>query len=307
MIRSTKIMAVLAMTLAGAAPTRGDGPTLRGVVIAEDGKPAVGARVWAFQSGNLQPFRRIEGTADPEGRFALAVDPGQWQVAAALGDRGLADMQPTWTQVVEAQDPDPLTIRLRPQGHLRARLVEEETGRPLAGARLVLGSGLDPTTDADGRLEVAGLSRDAHHQALVVAPGRERKLVLFEMADRPTTELEVAVPRGGKAVGRVLDTAGRPVPTAKVAYALARGNEALTSFQWVGVGADGRFEVDGLPVDRGMPLAASADGYITDSQNNIRPEPDGTPADVEFQIPPQPNAQRQGPPAAGFGQRFGAG
>ena len=296
MTRSIGIVAGLALLLAG---EWAGAATLRGVVLAEDGKPAAGARVWAVNLTPFRPLDRREGVTDGQGRFALAVEPGQYRLDAALGDQGSADPLSVSTLLDGPGELIPAIIRLQTQSRLRVRLVEAETGRPVVGARLALDNGFDPTTDADGRLEVAGLGGGPHHQALVVAPGRERKWVLFELADGPTTELEVAVPRGGKAVGRVLDTAGRPVPGATISPLITREAFLLQNFLRVGVDAEGRFEYDGLPVDRGVPLLGQASGHIGQWQSNIRPEPNGRPADVEFQIPPRPRRQGQGEIALG--------
>src|SRR5207302_5689807 len=100
---------------------------------------------------------------------------------------------------VADQAPEPVAIRLEERGTFRGRLLEAETGKPIAGGKLFLDAGLVVTADADGRLEVGGLCRGSH-EAFVVAPGRMRMRVLFDTTARADTELDVPVPRGGRII-----------------------------------------------------------------------------------------------------------
>jgi len=86
--------------------------------------------------------------ADDQGRFAVTLGPGEWLIHASLGDQGLADRNSV--KVSEGHALRPLILRLTPQGRLRVRLVEAETGKPIVGGRLVVDNGLDPNTDQDG-------------------------------------------------------------------------------------------------------------------------------------------------------------
>jgi protocatechuate 3,4-dioxygenase beta subunit len=253
--------------------------TRRGLVLASDGSPAKGARVWAANL-NTQKLQRVEGTADDRGRFGLDLGPGRWILQASLGDQGLKEMD---VLVEQGKANRPLILRLSPQGRLRVRMVEAESGKPIAGGRLVLDNGLDPKTDADGRLEMSGLSRARYHESFVVAPGRERKRVLFEMSDHPVTELELAVPRGGKAVGRVLDTAGNPIPGARVGRATSGSILSLTGL-WVGADEQGRYTLDGLPLERTTWLNASAEGFEGVQEDAVHADSGGGPLSIDFHL-----------------------
>ena len=284
--RSIQLVAALAAAIACVHPSHAE--TLRGIAIAEDGTPAGGARVWAARLWTHQ-LERHEVTADDRGRFSIEVGPAQWLIEATLGEQGIASME--HVAVVEGREPQPVTIRLKPQGRLRARLVEAESGKPIEGGRLVLDNGLDPITDRDGRFEVSGLNRGRYHESFVVAPGRERKRVLFEMSDRPVTDLVIPVPRGGKAVGRVLDVDGKPIPGAYVGRSTSGSTLSLTGL-WVRADEQGRFEFDGLVLDRTTWLNADAEGYEKAQRDGVRSNPDGGPIPVEFRLARNPAARR---------------
>lgn len=291
MRRAFRAGSMVAALMAGAGGTAG-AATLRGEVVGTDGGPAAGARVWAVSVRGVDLDRR-EAVAGADGRFALEVGPGMWAVDARLDDQGPAGSPPGAT--VGAIDPAPVVVRLAPAGRLRARLVEAETGRPVAGGRLMLDNGLDPAADADGRIEVRGLTRHRYHEAVVVAPGRERLRVLFEMADGPITDLEVAVPRGAKVVGRLLDPQGRPAAGASVRRVTSGNALAMRGLR---VRADdrGRFEYDGFPADAALTLTAEADGCRPASRPWLRAPVDGTPLAVDFHL--QPPAPGPATPAA---------
>ena len=264
------------------------GETLRGGVVAEDGSPAGGTRVWAAKLWTHQ-LERVETQADDRGGFSVDLGPGQWLIEASFGEQGVESME--HVAVTEGRSPNPVWLRLATQGRLRGRLVEAETGKPIAGGRLVLDNGLDPVTDQDGRLEVAGLSRRRYHESFVVAPGRERKRVLFEMSEKPVTDLEVRVPRGGKALGRVIDVDGKPIPGAFVGRSTSGSALSLTGL-WERADDRGRFEYDGLVLDRTTWLDADADGYESSQHSGTRLDSGGGPLAIEFRLARNPAARR---------------
>jgi len=257
------------------------GATIRGRVLAADGTPAVGAKVWAVKV-HFQDAECHEVRADGDGRFAIEVEPCPWMIEATRGDQGAANR--IQVQVAtEEFDPNPITIRLKPQSRLRGRLIEAETGRPIVGGRFALDNGEVPVSDGDGRFEVGGLRRATHHEAFVVAPGRERRHVLFELSDRPVTDLEIAVPRGGKAVGLVLDPDGQPIPRATVGRPF--GGQAIPRAGFYARADEkGRFTYEGLRPGQTTWLNTFADGFISAQRYNIRPGPNGEPTALLFRL-----------------------
>lgn len=287
----TRWYLALVVVIGCGASTRGE--TRRGIVLAENGSPAKGAHVWAVKLW-VHKLERVEATADDQGRFSVTLGPGQWIIQANLGDQGLADRHSI--QVSEGHALRPLILRLTPQGRLRGRLVEAETGKPIVGGRLIIGNGLDPITDQDGRFKLGGLDRARYYESFVVAPGRERKRVLFEMSERPVTDLEIAVPRGGKAVGRVVDLNGNPIPRALVGRSTSGTSISLTGL-WIQADDQGRFEYDGLVLDRTTWLNAEAEGFEGSQRDGVRADSGGGPLSVEFRLAPNPAKPRSQPDA----------
>jgi hypothetical protein len=275
-------MAILGLALGCGSSVRGE--TLRGLVLAEDGSPAKGARVWAAKLW-INILERVEAKADEQGRFTMEVSPGPWVTEANLGNQGIANMQ--FIEVKEGKPPKPRTLRLSTQGRLRVLLLEAETGKPIVGGRFVLDNGLDPVADGDGRLEVPGLSRSRYHEAFVVAPGRERKRILFEMSEGPITDLELRLPRGAKATGRVVDIEGKPIPGAFVGRSTSGSILSLTGL-WTRADEDGRFVYDGIERDRMVQLNADAEGYETPGMNEAIIKPGIDLRKIEFRLKRNP-------------------
>jgi beta-lactamase regulating signal transducer with metallopeptidase domain len=257
-----------------------------GVIYAADGSPAAGAVAWAGLI-NHDVLVRQETIADAEGRYSLLLSPGTWSIWARRGTQGgNAGLWKEDFEIVAGRTAEPLTIHLEERGTFRGRLLEKETGKPIAGGQLFLDEGLVLTTDATGRFEMGGLSRRSH-ESFVVASGRKRTCVLFDTTGSADTELEVPVPRGGKVIGRVTDADGKPIPGASV------GNKgsSLGHFSVSGLISacddQGRFEYDGLSVDVPTWLSAFAPGFVTEQRQGLLIPADGKPPEVHFQLRPK--------------------
>jgi Carboxypeptidase regulatory-like domain len=265
---------------------------LRGTVLAADGSPAAGATVWAAKV-TLTPLVRRETSADAQGRYTLDLDPGKWVVWARRGTQG--GQGPlgyvAGGELVAGRTPEPVEIRMEERGKFHGRLLEAETGKPVAGGKLFLNAGLVLTTDAEGRFEVGGLSREGH-EAVVVAPGRMRMAVQFDTTARADAELDMTVPRGGKIIGRVTDMDGKPIPGAYV------GTSASSSYWSMNGGytacdAEGRFDYDGVPLNHAIQLKAAAPGYVEEQSGGLLVSSD-KPVEARFQLRPQPADPKPG-------------
>jgi uncharacterized GH25 family protein len=270
---------------AGTATTQ----PLRGTVYAADGSPAGGAVVWAAKISH-GPLERQETVADAKGRYVLNLDPGDWYVWARRGTQGGDGPARHETVTITAgRAPESVPIHLEERGTFRGRLLEAETGKPIPGGRLFLDAGILLTAGGDGKFEVGGLYR-GEHEAFVVAPGRMRLRVLFDTTARADTELDVPVPRGGKIVGRVTDTDGKPIPGAYVGRSTSGSYFSITGL-YVACDAEGRFEYDDA-VTQGQPtrLTAAAPGYNEAERNGLI-VPSDKPLEVHFRLRPTPGSR----------------
>ncbi len=231
------LVAVLASNVKGAE--------LRGKVLRADGKPAVGARVWAAAL-HVSPAVRKETRADDKGEFCLDLQPLRrfgWWVSARMGRQGgEATDRRSYIEVVEGREPDPVTIQLEERGVLRGRVVAEETGKPVAGVRLFTDRGEILTTDDEGRYETGGI-RTGRHTLIAVSPGRERPHLHFDTTLRPDAELDIRLRQAATIRGRILDEQGKPIPGA---YVQRRASgDALTLDGWTeACDAQGRFALE---------------------------------------------------------------
>jgi uncharacterized GH25 family protein len=264
-----------------------------GYVSKADGKPAAGAIVWAakFEYG---PLVSQQTTADENGRYALKLSPGSWFIWARHGTQGAnVPASHQAVEIVANRPPDELNITLEERGKLRGRLLEAETGKPIAGGKLFLDAGLALTTSQNGEFEMGGLRRD-HHEAFVVAPGCMRIRVLFDTTERADTELEVPVPRGGKISGRVTDLDGKPIPGAYVGRHTSGSYFSINGL-FQACDADGRFEYDdAVPPDQPTRLAGFAPGYVEDERNGTSGGFDGKPLRLNFRLKPKPPPEPKG-------------
>jgi hypothetical protein len=135
----------------------------------------------------------------------------------------------TWTVFAQAPAAT-LASDQRPSGTARigGRITAADTREPLSGAtvRLNDGYGGRTTSDADGRYEFRDLPAarytvDAYSENFISlsygqsAPGKPRKSLV--LADRAATDdVDIALPRAGVILGRVLDDIGNPVSGATV-------------------------------------------------------------------------------------------
>jgi hypothetical protein len=257
------------------------------VIHVADGSPASGAVVWAAKVSH-GPLERRETVTDAKGHYTLDLGPGEWCVWARRGTQGGEGASRRPVKIVAGQAPVRLPIALRECGTFRGRLLEAETGKPIPGGRLFLDAGLVLTTDADGRFRVGGLSR-TNHEAFVVAPGRMRIRVLFDTTAQADTELEVPVPHGGKLVGRVTDTDGKPIPGAYVGRHTS-GTYFSINGLFVACDREGRFAYDdAAPPGQPTRLAASAPGYVEEQLDGLIVPSEGKPLELHFRLRPRPD------------------
>ncbi len=279
--RLVGLAALVALSVQG----RAEAGRVRGTVVDRDGKPAAGAKAWAGKLGFLEPLESREATADDSGAFAIEAGPGDWFVFALRGDEG---SRLVWDiiKVEEGKDPAPVTVRLGPPSKLRGRLLDAETGEPIARGRFALDDARRVEVDAEGRFEAPGLDT-TNHEAYPLCPGYERKRILFDTTGRPDAELELRLPRAGVVVGRVVDGDGRPITGASVGLRTS-GSIFSGSALWERCAEDGRFSYEGKPLGRTGRLSARAPGYQDQERDDVVALDPSRPTEVNFTLRPDP-------------------
>jgi protocatechuate 3,4-dioxygenase beta subunit len=238
------------------------GQVLRGTVTLADRRtPAKGALV-RFE-GRTQTTRWVEVRAD--GGFLLDGAPREpGALVADAGERGRASLV-----LGAGAAGEPLAITLAPTATLAGRVVEAESGRPLAGVRLVArgeGASFVARSGADGRYAFRGLAPRRYRLA-----AEDERFVPWTRgvsvsAGQAETQ-DVPLARAATLAGRVVNEDGQPIEGARVT--LARGGEnvlrafvrSLEEEQVVRTGRDGSFRATRLAPGESQRLDVRHDDY----------------------------------------------
>lgn len=148
--------------------------------------------------------------------------------------------------------------KLEPETGIAGTVIDELTGEPIVGAE-VLRSSSDPSgvvTDEQGSFKLTGLRSGSRVYTSFIAPGYTSKRVINRVeAGQITRGLRVALGRGSRVMGEVVDTRGQPVVGAEVATFHFTSRPALTD-------AQGRYLIDGLnPLVDGYSLHVEHSDY----------------------------------------------
>ena len=247
-------------------------------VVRSGGQPVAGAAVRIAVRG--EPTELAAGHTDGSGAFRFVDLPAASVFVQVTSPRFTEE----WRQLdVVAGEQHHVEIELQPGGTVRGRVVDAETGAPIAGAVVAESWTLDPhvRTDPDGRFVLGGLRVQTGMPCYVHAPG-------FASAARDLTgQLEQDVVfrlgRGGTVTGRLVDAAGAVVTDAYVAVAATyMAVPGLGDCDWLpaGIGADGRFVVGGLRPELHYWLFVRARGFGTRVYALPRPLANGERHDV---------------------------
>jgi protocatechuate 3,4-dioxygenase beta subunit len=204
-------------------------------------------------------------------------------------------------EVQDERDPEPVEIQLRSASRLSGRLLDAQTGRPIAGGRFALDDARVVVADDQGRFEAPGLSM-GNHEAYPLCPGHERRRILFDTTLRPDAKLELRIPPAGNVVGRVTDEQGKPIPGACVGFNTS-GSIFSGAALWDRCGADGRFAWEGKAFGRMTRLSAGAPGFVQQEREGLVVLDGDPPPEVNFTLKRDPAAvgatERKAKPVAG--------
>lgn len=125
----------------------------------------------------------------------------------------------------------------------------------------------DSETDHDGSYALPGVP-PGRYRLTAEAAGMVATTQVVEFGAAPREpRADLALGTGGRVRGRVLDASGKPLPSARVAIVPAGGFGAMSWHrqrvlsQGIPVGADGRFELTGLPEQGQHRVLAAAEGH----------------------------------------------
>jgi len=238
------------------------GQAVRGTVTLADRRtPAAGALV-RFE-GRTQTTRWVETRSD--GTFLLEGAPREaGSLVADGGDRGRASL------VLAAGSAEPAAIALAPTASLAGRVVDAESGKPLAGIRLVVRAegqtAFLARSGPDGRYAIRGLPPRSYRLS-----AEDERFVPWSRTVAVTAGLEethdVPLARGATLLGRVVDEQGAPIEGALAQ--VARGGEnivrafmrSMEGDAGVRTGRDGSFRATRLAPGEGQRLDVRHDEY----------------------------------------------
>jgi protocatechuate 3,4-dioxygenase beta subunit len=235
--------------------------TLSGrVVSALDGHPVAGALVW---SGDPGAFRR----AGADGAYRLDAAPGR-ELSMTGAAAGFFEQETAWP--VQDGDRRAPTIALEPALTLAGTVVDEQ-GSPVAGvevkARLQRGSrpssaagwgsGGTAITSAAGAFRIPTLFAGVIHEIKLNRRGYAPTTASVPPLEpgRPAAPLRLVLSRGRTGFGRVVNQTDQPVAGATVVLEPAVSGDRMIQIGpgdggsriEATAGADGRFEIPGLP------------------------------------------------------------
>jgi protocatechuate 3,4-dioxygenase beta subunit len=250
------------------------GTTVGGLVTNEQGKPIAGVDVqFYFQSKDDERNRpdagmsRAGARTDGNGRWRSDAVPAEMaRIAFSLnhpdyvGDDGYSSTAP----IPKLRDMSAVLVMKK--GISVSGRVLDSDGKPIAGARLVLGRGRfsggnepEARSDAQGRFRFRQVKPGEAMVLTARAKGRapEQKRVALDAGE--VEDLEVRLAPGNVIAGRIVDAKGNPVRGAIVATESWRDGQLNERFT---TDADGRFTWNDAPADE-VVFSAFKQGFLS--------------------------------------------
>ncbi len=211
------------------------GATVEGTVMDSVGGPIVGASVSAGTGEN--PFDAATQTG-ADGHYALCVESEASRLHVG------ADGYEHVIRAIDARGIQRVDVELAPGASVSGRIVDDETGEPVANAQVFVASRLaslrQALSAADGTFEIEGIAADLVWLNVWSADHVLPRAISFEaIASRRSTPIEVRM-AAGTSVGGTVRANGRPVPGASIRFDSPTPLGPMTSMRAV-AGPDGRF------------------------------------------------------------------
>ena len=223
--------------------------TVAGRVLLPDSSSAAGAVVTL-----VDPKNGGETAAGPDGRFTLSVVPGQNGFWAQLGAMALPFTH--YVNVDKSGKPDqPLDFRLEPGAVVMGRVTDKSTGKPVAGARVLIRDLISVETNADGIYRFEALPKSGNTIG-VMKEGFSSSIIKFSAAGQSFVQVDIDIVPEGVVKGMVTDEKGKPI-----AGALVGPNLRYFDFQYVRTDNSGHYALGRLDPSETAMVGAQADGY----------------------------------------------
>lgn len=271
-----------------------------GLVFSEvDTTPVQGAIVSAqpiWESPDIHP-RRV--ATDANGRYILPVPPG-WYIVSAVARGFLKEyyddadsvQDATPVEVVEGQHTRDINFYLTPLAVISGRVVDQETGEPLFGARVIafpeayFARPYIALTDSNGIYQIKNLRPGTYlikataegylPEFYKEAPDRQSATPVVVEAGDVITDIDFTLTKGGAISGVVLsELTTEPIPRAVVTAICLdypfRG--------WAFSDSTGHYRITGLPAGHYVVMA-NARGYAPEYYDNVSTPDLATPVEV---------------------------
>ncbi len=207
----------------------------------------------------------VEGASDATGYFSIELEPRPGRYGLAIRAPGFADVD-RHGLVLPPEGEHSVGVIGLDRGVIVQGKVLDDLGKPVGGASVHRGFRADDgSLVRGGLLTLSGIHGDFATNTLPAGPlvliaekeGYQRGA--FEgLTSQPGERLrdaEITLRTGAGVAGRVIDSAGRPVPGTTVVALDGPRDRAIASVE---VMADGTFGLGGLPLERSVFLRARA-------------------------------------------------
>jgi len=244
----------------------GEGFPVGGTVRDPAGHPLAGVAVTAWRSGTW-PFGAPDpALSDAGGRFAMRLGEGNWQ---------LTFEKDGYLPRVEVTAPRNVEVALDPATEIRGRVVRKD-GSGVADARIFEDNFERARTAADGSFSMPPVKAGSH-RIQYKAPGGAAGVADVEA---PATDVRLVLEDVATVRGRVVDMAGKPVPSFRVDVAVS---ESL----WLGArdfaDPEGRFVWNDAAAGEEIKVLVIADGFVRSSKRAVVIDAGGT-AELTFEL-----------------------
>lgn len=237
-----------------------------------DGRPLADADVRLVNKQQSRiPLKMTRARSDAEGRFTFTeVPPGKYRVWAFHEDLISRGRRFEGASVEIDKDGTTSTspvLEMWPGNRLKVHVDSSVTGQPVAGAKVRLtwtDTDRDHLTDAEGNVEIRGLTPEAWHIEVFFDGHAEEVKQIALVPEQLPTEVSLVLRPGGAVSGVVKDAHGQPLKG--VGISVFGADHSGGQIEYLTTDADGKYEFPYLPLIP-LELSCSKDDYVSRREN----------------------------------------